>query len=173
MNHTKPFWFLIRWGIGCAGGGGGGGWGGGAVWNGNKGRQTESCKERPELSWGWSCTYLEVCDLIKAKLLCANKFNVLAIWNYYTRPHTQTHSASTQTVPMRNIISTSKLSKVERAVINIVMRNNLGWSGQSGWLTPKQTSPGLANNCSAEGVITASSNIKKRNRASMTYDSLK
>lgn len=74
------------------------------------------------------------------------------IWYYY-----DAYAACVQTFRVRNIISTSKLSKVERTVINIVMSNNSDGSGHHAGLTPKQTSPGRNN----YNMITASSGKKK------------
>lgn len=145
MNHTKPFWFSSEGVLMLE-------LGGAAVWNGNKGRQTDRGGEKPQSRRGWSSTYLEVCDLIKAKLVYANKSK--ALWSDII---THAYTACVQMFPVRNIISTSKLSKVERTVINIVMSNNSGGSGHHGGLTPKQTSPGLNN----YNMITASSGKKK------------
>ena len=81
-------------------------------------------RENPELSRGWSSTYLEVCDLIKAKLVYANKSKALVIWNYYI--YTHTHTACWQMPLMKSIISPAKLSKMEGKVMNAGMRSNRG-----------------------------------------------
>lgn len=67
-----------------------------------------------------------MCDLIKAKLVYANKSKALVIWNYCI--HTRTlHTRKLP--PVKSIISTAKLSKMEGKVINIVMRNNRAVEG--------------------------------------------
>ena len=129
-------------------------WWRGGVWNGNKGRQTE----KPEPSRGWSCTYLEVCDLIKAKLVYANKSKALVIWNYYTHIHTfplyEEHLLVLQNYP--------KWKEKSNEYCNEKSYGGCGHS--SGRLTPKQTSPGLLNNYSArrESLKASSNRGKKR-----------
>lgn len=137
---------------------GSGGVGVGAVWNDNKGRQTaERRGQKPQSRRGRGSTYLEVCDLIKAKLVYANKSEALVIWYYYA--HISCHGTRANVAPRGTLLAPSKLSKVERTVINIVMSNNSGGSGHCGGLIPKQTSQEL-NNYIMRSVITASSDKK-------------
>ncbi len=58
------------------------------------------------------------------------KSKALVLRNYYT--HTHTYSATAQTPSLKIIISTAKLSKMERTVINIVMRNNRAVADMAG-----------------------------------------
>ena len=141
MNHTKPFWFFIRWG----------GWwcwrwrswGGGLYEMVIRADRRRDGGEKPERSRGWSCTYLEVCDLIKAKLVYANKSKGTCDLELL---HTRVRRIHTNFAPWRVLLALQNYHKMERTVINIVMRNNKSSGGcghgGGGWLTPKQTSPG-------------------------------